>query len=127
MSWLRRFSEKAKGIEAEAGALIAAYGLEAGRIARERERNANDLGGSRYWRAVRKAVAAAKAGDAAICLPVERERNCFDCLVEVLSGRRDPDAPSLPVACLACIARQLRWGALMSNEGAPAFRSDWTA
>ena len=55
--WLRPGREKAQQIETEAEALIAGFGFEAYVEARQRERDANDLGEGRYWDRVAVAIA----------------------------------------------------------------------
>ncbi len=55
--WLGRERQKTQQIEAEADALIAGLGLEAYAEARQRERDANDLGEARFWDRVAVAIA----------------------------------------------------------------------
>lgn len=55
--WLQRGRQRTQQIEAEADTLLAGFGFEAYVEARQRERDANDLGESRYWDSVATAIA----------------------------------------------------------------------
>jgi hypothetical protein len=55
--WLQRGRRKTQQIEAEADTLLSGFGLEAYAEARQRERDANDLGEARFWDRVATIIA----------------------------------------------------------------------
>ncbi len=57
LSWLRRRSERARRIEAEANALVHKYGKRAYSIARRREQEASSLPMTQEWNRIALAVA----------------------------------------------------------------------
>jgi hypothetical protein len=57
LSWLRRRSERARRIEAEANALVHKYGKRAYSVARRREQEASSLPMTQEWNRIALAVA----------------------------------------------------------------------
>jgi hypothetical protein len=57
LSWLRRRSERARRIDAEANALVHQYGKRAYSIARRREQEASSLSMTQEWNRIALAVA----------------------------------------------------------------------
>ena len=105
---------RAKAIIVEAETLVAKHGRAADEIVREFERNANSLGASFYWRAVKKVVSTRVRSDVDL-LPPMKANNCTTCLVEVIAGTHEAQGLPLPLACGHCVGQlishssQLKW------------------
>ena len=106
---LRTMRERAKSIIADAEFLVANHGKAADDIAGEFQRNANGLGATFYWRAVRKVVSA-RIGTAVDLLPPAQANNCTACLAERIAGTYDGEGPPLPLACVSCVGQSLGRG-----------------
>ena len=100
--------QRAKWIETEADALIEKHGDEAYRVAREMERQANNLSAALFWHAIKKVVQSRPAGSGVDLLPPVRAGNCISCLVEKFSGMHESGGPPNLQACGSCLMRQLR-------------------
>ncbi len=57
LSWLRRRSERARRVEAEANALVHEYGKRAYSVARRREQEASSLAMTQEWNRIALAIA----------------------------------------------------------------------
>ena len=79
-----RLRERAIAIETKASALIEKYGHGACEVAHDMERQANDLGTTLFWHAVRKVILArsSESQGGAEVLPPVRTGNCVSCLVD---------------------------------------------
>ena len=102
-----RLRDRARAIESEAGALIEKYAHGAHDVARDMERQANDLGTTIFWHAVRKVILARNKSEVrAEVLPPMRTGNCISCLVEKFSGTNG-GGPHLR-DCASCLTQRIR-------------------
>ena len=96
---------RAKAVIAEADLLFENHGNSAHDAARDLERNANSLGETFYWRAVRKVVATRIDNRVDLC-PPSKAANCTTCLVQRIAAH-DGEGPPLPLACVSCVGQNM--------------------
>ena len=107
MGWFKRISQRAKSIEAEATSLISIHGNAAPVVAYQLERQANNRSTALYRRAVKSVVISCSVGTSnAPSLSIEHS-NCISCFVKIFAGSYNIEEPTIPLACISCLARRL--------------------